>query len=251
MLAHPTNVENAASLQGLRRRIQQMEQGLRPEAGEVFSTGCPVLDNRLPAGGMAEGTLVEWLSDEPAGDAGMLSFLAARCALGERELIVVIDSAKCFYPAAAVSCGIDPSQLVVLRPRNKPDELWAIDQALRCPGVAVVWAKLDEVTPHDGRRLQLAAENGGTLGFFLRPGRIRGQPSWASIQFFITPQAAARHRRLQVEIVRAPGGATGPPIILEMDDVSGCVCEAVEQHETHPVPSLSDVADPAAGRRPA
>src|SRR5437879_823888 len=86
-------------------------------------------------------------------------------------------------PSGTVAWGIDLSAVLVLRPANEADALWALDQALRCPGVGAVWAVCDRLDVRDSRRLQLAAECGGTLGLFIRPARLRGQPTWADVQW--------------------------------------------------------------------
>jgi ribonuclease PH len=63
---------------------------------------------------------------------------------------VVVDRGQRLYPPAVMpwldaladasgNVGSRP-QLVVARPSRDDDELWAIDQALRCPGVAAVLA---------------------------------------------------------------------------------------------------------------
>jgi hypothetical protein len=38
------------------------------------------------------------------------------------------------------------------------------------------------------RRLQLAAESGGTIGLLVRPAHIRRRPTWAQVQWLIAPQ---------------------------------------------------------------
>ena len=62
------------------------------------------------------------------------------------------------------------------------DELWALDQALRCPGVSAVWTWIDRLDPPAFRRLQLAAETGRTLGLLVRPASVRGRPTWSDVQ---------------------------------------------------------------------
>jgi hypothetical protein len=52
--------------------------------------------------------------------------------------------------------------------RTEGDRLWAIDAALRCPGVVVV-ADGSSLNTAATRRLQLAAEATGTIAFLARP----------------------------------------------------------------------------------
>jgi protein ImuA len=195
--------------------------------------------------------LVEWLSEHSGGGAGMLAMLAARHAAASGELIVVSDAARRFYPPAARALGVAAEQLVVVRPANRHDELWAIDQALRCAGVAAVLAWLQKFPAQEARRLQLAAESSGALGIFCRPAQARGQPSWANVQLLVEPQTAAVNRRLRVEVTRLRGGVAGSAVLLELDDITGQVRKASEQHDTHSLPAVPQLAVAAACRRQA
>src|SRR5436190_5686311 len=164
----------------LRREVARLEMSRPPEDERPISTGSPVLDSLLPAGGLRRGTLVEYLTAGPGNGAGTLALAAAREACQEGRALVVVEnggsagaSPSRFYPPAAVAWGIDLSALLVLRPGSKADAVWALDQALRCKGVGAVWAACDRLDVRDFRRLQLAAECGGTVGLLIRPARLR------------------------------------------------------------------------------
>jgi hypothetical protein len=89
-----------------------------------------------------------------------------------------------------VAAGLDLARLLILRPRDLDDALWGTEQALRCPAVDVVVA-WDELVPrgrsHDRifRRLQLAAEEGQTLGLFLRPAAVQRYPCWGDLRVLV------------------------------------------------------------------
>ncbi|MEI7861266.1 MAG: hypothetical protein WCJ21_01495, partial [Planctomycetota bacterium] len=70
-------------------------------------------------------------------------------------------------------------RLVVARPNRDDDELWTIDQTLRCPGVAAVLAWPQRVHPTALRRWQLAAQTGGAVGLLVRPPAAQREASWA------------------------------------------------------------------------
>ncbi|MEK6702742.1 MAG: hypothetical protein AABZ53_10800 [Planctomycetota bacterium] len=64
--------------------------------------------------------------------------------------------------------------------------LWSIDAALRCPGTVVV----ADASRHDtasSRRLQLAAEAGGSIGIFARPPQELAWISLASTRWVVSP----------------------------------------------------------------
>jgi hypothetical protein len=154
------------------------------------------------------------------------------------------------------------SRVLVLRPKAEADALWAFDQALRCAGVAAVWAAWDWLDIRDFRRLALAAESGRTLGLLLRPARFRGQPTWADVQWEVSPwcssvssvrrgrprQSANSSWRLVVELVRCRGAAGGQIVQLELDELTGIWREGPD-HATHSMPLFPRVAHSEAARR--
>jgi protein ImuA len=132
--------------------------------------------------------------------------------------------------------------MLVIRSVREEDELWALDQALRCRGVGAVYAPLTRLDVHDFRRLQLAAECGGTLGLFLRPATVRGDPSWADLQLAVCPRGSPAGRKLCVEIIRCRGGTAGRSLELEITN-SGMVQTVSMSHASRETHSLSPVAE--------
>ena len=68
--------------------------------------------------------------------------LVARQAALEGGTVVVVDRNHWFYPPAAARLGMNLEHMIVVRPDTTRDEIWAIDQSLRCPEVAAVWSPL-------------------------------------------------------------------------------------------------------------
>ena len=98
----------------LRQQIRRMETLSRADDERVISTGCRELDQLLPAGGLASGTITEWLT--PAGGQGaeLLSLLAARQACADGGALVIIDPDQSFYAPAAAGWGINLDNTIVL-----------------------------------------------------------------------------------------------------------------------------------------
>src|SRR5882757_3103204 len=163
---------------GLRRQLERWDAAGAAEDAAGFSCGAAAIDRLLPGGGLRHGMLIEWLSGVE-GAVATLGLLSAREACREGGVLVVVDRAQTFYPAAAAVWGIDLERMIVVRPRNARDELWALVQALRSPVVVALWANIERLDSKAFRRLQLAAEVGRTLGVLLRPASARGQPTWA------------------------------------------------------------------------
>lgn len=152
--------------------------------------------------------------------------------------------------------GVDLEAVIVVRTSHRHDQLWAVDQALRCPAVAAVWAPLPQLGEHDFRRLQLAAEAGGGLGLFIRSHQVLQQPSWSDIQLRIHPQAAGPRelqagRRLRIEVARCRHGRSGGVVEVEIDAVTGAMQHVSFEHETSIVCPAAELAHPTSGGRSA
>jgi hypothetical protein len=173
-------------VEALRRQIAHWEGPRGPQEVPV-SSGWGDLDCLLPGGGFHRGTLVEWLAPGDGCGEASLALVAAREACRQGGALVVLDRAGEFYPPAAIRLGIEPQGLVVVRAANEADHAWALDQALRCPAVAAVVAWPERLAAKTFRRLQLAAEQGGSLGLLIRPPRVRHEPSWADVRLWIEP----------------------------------------------------------------
>ncbi len=89
----------------------------------------------------------------------------------------------------ALSDFIDPTRIVLIETSNRKETLWATEQALRCPGAAVVITQL-HLGPdlRESRRLQLAAETGGGLGLVLI--ERRAQSSAAQTRWECEPDSS-------------------------------------------------------------
>ena len=222
---HPSSVR-AGQIARLQAEIGRLEKRRRPGVGSApITSGCGPLDRLLPWGGLRRGALVEWLAEGEGAGAATLAMLAAREAARQGGAVVVLDACGEFYPPAAVRLGIEPERLLVVQTTSPADHAWALDQVLRCPGVAATVAYPEQLGGRLGgrsfRRLQLAAEQGGGLGLLLRPAAVRGEPSWGDARLLITPKPAAGTdavRRLNIELLRCRGGTGGGSVDVEWDD---------------------------------
>jgi protein ImuA len=217
---------------------RQLDVPQRPAAGS-FSSGCQALDRILPGGGCHRGTLIEYLSDGGSG-AVALALIAAREACRDGGSLVVIDRIHSFYPPAAINFSVDLNTIIV-RPHSRMDQLWALHQSLSCQGVGAVLCWPDKLNDKAFLSLQLAAENGGAVGLFVRPLSVRGHPSWSELQLLIEPLGALKkRRRMRVNVVRCRNGQAGSAVDLELDDETGRL------HESRSVPMASAMAGAAA-----
>lgn len=265
-----------SKLEQLRAQVDRLQARGRLSGGDSeprFSAGSPSIDQLLPHGGLRRGTVVQWVG-ESGGGAWSLAMIAA-AAIAKSEMsggkpLVVFDLNQEFYPPAAVALGVPADRMMVIHKKahhTRGDMIWAIDQALRCEAISAVWCELGSwVNDRDARRLQLAAEAGGTVGLFVRPEEVRKRPSFADVSWHVSPYRDATdsssRRRLRVEIDRCRGGAEGAVAVLDLGSLKAVPLQSSKdlqdprdvrsQHESKVVSDLARrLADPALAKRTA
>ncbi|HWY88244.1 MAG TPA: hypothetical protein VNX28_16150, partial [Gemmataceae bacterium] len=157
-------------LRELKEKLRLLEKPRSPfQQATICSTGLEALDRLFPQGGFGRGTLIEWLSKSAGSGGATLALLLARQLQKNGGLFVVIDAERKFYPPAAEALGTSLHQTMVIQTSGARDLWWAWEQVLRSSAVAVAVGWLEKLPDRAFRRLQLAAEVGGTVGFLLRP----------------------------------------------------------------------------------
>ncbi len=160
-----------------------------PAAQRTAATGHAALDAFLPGGGWPLGTLTELLS--PGSGSGELSLvtpaLARETARGERVAMVAPPVPP--YAPALAAAGVDLHQLWIISPASgepkncAKEALWAAEQLLRSGTFAAVLAWLPQATGTQLRRLQLAAETGGSCwALAYRPAHCAQDSSPAALR---------------------------------------------------------------------
>jgi protein ImuA len=169
----------------LRERVRRLERAHSVQrAGQAARPlGLPAIDGVLPEGGLLTGALHEIeAGPTPSGrvaahDGAALGFAAflmgrfgqntsAGTLLWCRQPAGVFDAPP--Y-APALSAWFDPARLLMVTARREEDMFWAMEEGLRCPGIAAVLGETRAANPTAGRRLSLAAEKNGVPALLLRP----------------------------------------------------------------------------------
>jgi protein ImuA len=227
-----TSATNAApeasafqKLQQLSRQIREMETAGRPDE-ERIASGCPAMDRYLQGGGYARGSMLELLRCHSGSGITSIALMIARQAIVEGKYLVLVDPQRQFYPPALKSLGIPMERVIALQPSNHADAIWGLAQVLRCAAVGAVIAEVGTLEDRVARKLQLAAEQGGGLGVFIRDARAaRAQPSWADVQWLVRSTTSTTTqeynavqyqdtRWFQLELARCSGGRTGARITV-------------------------------------
>jgi len=146
------------------------------------------------------GAVHEWfLADDqlPAFAVGVAVAMASR-----HPALSVIWIGERAWPFARLTA----MQSVRLRTFRRDERVWAIDCALRCSGLSMVVADAAGLSMPESRRLQLAAEAGGTLGLLMRPSRELRDLSVARTRWRLTPLPTnTKDPHWTVELLRCKG----------------------------------------------
>ena len=166
----------------LREKVRRLERAhsVQRAGQDAVPLGVPTIDALLP-GGLLTGALHEIeAGSAPSGrvashDGAALSFAAhllgrfgtmrAGTLLWCRRPSGVFDAPP--Y-AAALSAWFDPARLLMVTVRRDEDLFWAMEEGLRCPGMAAVLGETRATDLTAGRRLSLAAEKSGVPTLLLR-----------------------------------------------------------------------------------
>jgi len=168
-------------------------------------SGFPELDASLPGGGWPVGAIAELMSDAIGiGELSLLVPLLSRLARAGRYIAWIAPPYLPYAPALAQR-GLPLERMLLVRTRSLQESLWATEQALRCPAVGAVLGWPAYIVDKNVRRLQLAAEAGGSLGILYRPPEAARESSPAALRL----RLHAAPDGLAVEIQKSRGGRAG------------------------------------------
>lgn len=215
------------AIQKLRTELGQLRRGQRQavRTDGVVSTGIAELDDILPDRGLLRGTLSEWIAAENG--SGSLTLVMRAVSQAQREgTLIVVDRLRRLFAPSLMAAGVSLEETILVRPKSRTDELWAVEQSLKCPGVGVVLFHIDTLKTQDFRRLQLAAESGTAIGILVRSMSAQKQRGWADLRMLVTPIPAPARlfcRRLKVLCLHAKGTLTDKTVELDVCDETGAV----------------------------
>lgn len=212
-------------------RIRAIETSGPPDNGntghtaiERVTTGWPMIDTAL-GGGLAVGAAHEWFHGEAGLETdwqsrptdwhpplGLLMHLARQAMTGgDGAGWCVWIGRRCrpfAHGLAHESMGREGvlGRSLWVDPPDAAGRLWAVDLAARCRGVRIVVADGSGLDMAATRRLQLAAEAGGTLVLLTRPMSERKVLSAAATRWQVTPRVSdSPWPRWELELLRCKG----------------------------------------------
>jgi len=176
-------LNRAERLAALRAQVKKIE-GLAAAGGAAFMPlGVDAVDARIAGGGLAVRALHEVAAASPdlADDAAATLFLAALAGrkahaqedgngggdAGGGDVLWALSRRDLFAPGLALA-GLPPDRLLYAECRDDAEVLAVMEEGLRHGGLAAVIGEVGRCAMGPARRLQLAAEEGGTMALMLR-----------------------------------------------------------------------------------
>lgn len=185
-----TTLANPEALHPSLWRASQMARG----HARCVDTGHLSLSKQLPGGGWPTGTLVDLLVQQPG--IGEMRLLAPALAKVAGRRIVLLQPPHDPQALGLAGLGIPPAALLWLRAKSTADALWAAEQVLRSGscGALLFWpdirsgsSRQAHVRAESLRRLHLAAQQGETLFFSIRPLAAGQDASPAPLRLSLQP----------------------------------------------------------------
>ncbi|MBK8176621.1 MAG: damage-inducible protein [Rhodospirillales bacterium] len=220
-----------AVIETLRLRIRAIESGGRTSRG-VLPFGIHVLDSALPEGGLALGALHE-VAGGGAGavDGAAAALFAAGIVARSPGLVLWCVTRPDLFAPALDQAGLDPDRVIYVEAGDEKTVLACFEEGLRHGGLGGVVAEVARLSVTASRRLQLAAENSGTIGVAVRRWRRAteaadfGQPTAAVTRWRISalpstplPVPGVGRARWFVELIRCRAGECAEFVVEACDE---------------------------------
>lgn len=195
----------------LQQLTQLCRSGIESTPKQITPSGCEPLDAVLPGGGWQSGTLVELMPDQTGiGELSLLMPSLARMTQSERHIAFISPPFIPFAPALNQH-GVRLERLWVINAQSTKDMLWCMEQTLRCKSFGAVLAWPTALVDREIRRLQLAAEAGGSIGFVYRSTNSARETSPAAVRLCLR---RTEERSLEIQVLKCRGTRAGMKIAV-------------------------------------
>ncbi|MCQ9156303.1 ImuA family protein [Acidomonas methanolica] len=207
------------AVEALQTTIARLE-GNKGRTRAVLPFGVREIDARLPGGGLALGALHEVAGggNDALNAAAAALFAAGVAARTKGRVLWIVTRPDLFAPALD-QAGLAARRIIHVAAKSDTDMLACFEEGLRHGGLGAVVAEVGRLTMTASRRLQLAAEGGGTIGIALRRWRRQteaaefGQPTASTTRWRISllpsaplPVPGVERPRWLLELLRARSG---------------------------------------------
>lgn len=208
--------------------------GVRVDLGPV-NAAFP--NSVFPSGAVHE--FVCRSDEDVAASSGFISAIAG-VLMKRGGILLWVGRRNRIFPPALKTYGVDPDKIIFVDTNHEKETLWVMEEALKCEGLSVVTAEVNELSFNASRRLQLCVEKSGVTGFVLQRThkniqtttciarwQIRSLPS---VNLYEIPGIG--YTQWQIELLKVRNGVPGLFRLMWMDG---------KFHRVDPVISLTAV----------
>lgn len=203
----------------LQKDILQWQGFTPPAAAGAKGIGLGPLESAFPNGVFPTGAIHEMVCPTPehaAATGGLMAGLLA-VLMKQGGACLWISVRRQLFPPALTAFNVKPHQVIFIDPAQEKDVLWAMEQALKCEGLAAVIAEVQEISITQSRRLQLAVESSKVTGFLLRNDPRKLGANTCVARWMVTPVPSQLADELpgvglprwQVDLLRVRNGNPG------------------------------------------
>jgi protein ImuA len=207
------------SIAEMRRYLERVDRHGR-EQSEVLRFGVAAIDERLPHGGLPRGHLHEAIEGGPAGQyAGLATlFVAGILARMQGPVLWCLRGRDLFAPALA-RVGLHPDRVIFCETWKDRDVLPAMEEGLKCGGLAGVVGEVSRLSLNASRRLQLCAGESGVTALIIRrwhniaEKNASGEPNATATRWRVSPSPSPANgfdglprQHWHLDLMRARGG---------------------------------------------
>jgi protein ImuA len=203
----------------LQKDILRWQGFVPPVADKPGGIGLGPLESAFPNGVFPVGNIHEMVCPTPeqaAATSGLMSGLLAFL-MQKGGACLWISTTRKLFPPSLDDFEVQPDRLIFVDVQREKDVLWAMEEALKCEGLAAVIAEVREISFAQSRRLQLAVESSKVTGFLLRNDPRKLGTTTCVARWQITPLPSTVEEELpgvgfprwQVELLRVRNGNPG------------------------------------------
>lgn len=203
----------------LRKDILLLEGFKPPEANNAGEFGLGPIEAAFPNSVFPTGTIHEMICPTPEQAAATDGFMSGLLAslMQQGGACLWIGTSRKLFPASLMAFNVEPDRVIFIDLNREKDVLWAIEEALKCEGLAAVVGEIREISFAQSRRLQLAVENSKVTGFLLRNDPQKLGTTTCVARWQITPLPSESEDELpgvgfprwQVDLLRVRNGNPG------------------------------------------
>jgi protein ImuA len=160
-----------------------------PAGAATEGVGLGLVESAFPNAVFPTGAIHEFLSEVPEHAAASGGFIAGllKTLMRHDGACLWISMSRTLFPPALKAFGVEPDRIIFIDLQREKDVLWAMEEALKCEGLAAVIAEMREISFTQSRRLQLAVEQSRVTGFILRSDPRKLSATACVARWKITP----------------------------------------------------------------